>query len=148
ARVFKPRHAGQGDFQRNGDLALHLFGTRAGVLGDNFDDGRRRVGIGLDVDVNEGIAADTDKGRDSKEHDEWIADGPGNEKPDHGWFFRRPNRCACNQRTGAEKGRICPEAKSILSRRGGEGKKTWRTIKGGGVTGVGSSELRPRSAQW
>ena len=54
----EPRHAGERDFQRDGDLALDFFGRRTGELGEDFDDGRRRIGIRLDVDVEERIRAD------------------------------------------------------------------------------------------
>ena len=42
----------------NGDLPLDLLGGGAGKLGEDLDDGRRRIGIGLDVDVEERVPAD------------------------------------------------------------------------------------------
>lgn len=45
-----PRHL---DFQRNGDVALHLLGGLARVLRDDVDEGRDRVRIGLDVQAHE-----------------------------------------------------------------------------------------------
>ena len=58
-RVYcQSRHAGQRHLQRNGHLALDLLGRGAGILGDDLDDGRRRIGIGLDVDVIERVNAE------------------------------------------------------------------------------------------
>ena len=63
---FQAGHAGQGHFQGNGDLAFHLLGGGAGPLGDDLDDRRRRVGVGLDVDVVEGVAAHAARARASR----------------------------------------------------------------------------------
>ena len=51
AEVFETGHAVEGDLDRNADQALHLLGAGAGVLGDDLDQGGRRVGIRLDVQV-------------------------------------------------------------------------------------------------
>ena len=45
----QPRRAGDGYFERDRDVAFHLLGRLARVLGDDFDDGRRRIRVGLDV---------------------------------------------------------------------------------------------------
>ena len=37
-------HAGEGDLERDGDLPFDLLGARAGVLGDDLDDGGRGSG--------------------------------------------------------------------------------------------------------
>src|SRR5262249_40949366 len=36
---------------RNGDVALDLLGRLAGILGDDLDERRHRVGVGLDVQL-------------------------------------------------------------------------------------------------
>jgi len=45
----QPRRAGDGYFERDRDVTFHLLGRLARVLGDDFDDGRRRILVGLDV---------------------------------------------------------------------------------------------------
>ena len=74
-RVLQARHPRQGHFQRNRDLAFHFFGRRAGIAGHDFHDGRRRVGIGLHVDVVEGIQAEAQQG------DGQAAPRPGGSAP-------------------------------------------------------------------
>ena len=64
------RHPRQGDFQGDGDLTFDFFRGGAGVLGDDFDDGRRRVGIGFDVDVDKGIGAANAEGEAEDEDDQ------------------------------------------------------------------------------
>ena len=49
ADEFQPRRAGDRDLDRNRDVALDLLRRLAGILRDDLDDRRRRIGIGLDV---------------------------------------------------------------------------------------------------
>ena len=46
-------NAGQLDFQRNGDVALDLLGRLAVALGDDVHQRRHRIGVGLDVELEE-----------------------------------------------------------------------------------------------
>ena len=62
--VGNPRHL---DFQRDGDVALHLFRRLARVLCDDVDKGRDRIRIGLDVEAqkaDQSGGADEDEQRD------------------------------------------------------------------------------------
>ena len=63
---FEARHPIQGDFERPGDEPLHLLGARPGILGDDLDEGRRGVGIGLDVQVHGRVDARADQGDDAR----------------------------------------------------------------------------------
>ena len=56
-------HAGERHFQGDGDLPLDLLGGCAGEERDHFDDRRRRVGVGFDVDVQEGVRRRSPRGR-------------------------------------------------------------------------------------
>ena len=49
ADVFQPGRARDRDLDRNRDVALDLLRRLAGILRDDLDDRRRRIGIGLDV---------------------------------------------------------------------------------------------------
>ena len=82
-RHLQARHAGQGDFQGGGDLALHLLRGGPGVLGDDLDDRRRGVRVGLDVDVLEGEAADAREADGQQQDDEGVIDRPLDEAADH-----------------------------------------------------------------
>ena len=53
-------------------------------MGDDFDDRRRRIGIGLDVHSAERISARHGQGEREQHHDQWIVDRPVNEFGDHG----------------------------------------------------------------
>ncbi len=81
---FQAGHAGERHFQGDGDLPLDLLGRRAGEQRDHFDDRRRRVGVGLDVDVHEAIEAD-DRQEDGPQDDgDRIIERPGDELANHG----------------------------------------------------------------
>src|SRR5829696_1987964 len=73
--------AGDRDLDRNRDVALDFLGGLALLLGDDLDDRRRRIGIGLDVQGQESNAADHDKGQERDHH----------QKP--------PREAECNQTT-------------------------------------------------
>ena len=63
----QPRRAGNGDLDRDRDVALHLLGRLARVLRDDLDDGRRGVGVGLDVQDGERSVAERQEGREADE---------------------------------------------------------------------------------
>ena len=50
-QVLQPGHPVERRLQRDADQPLHLLGAGPGILGDHLDQGRRRVGVGLDVEV-------------------------------------------------------------------------------------------------
>ena len=50
-RYFQPGHPVERRLERDADQPLHLLGAGARVLRDHLDQRRRRVGIGLDVEV-------------------------------------------------------------------------------------------------
>ena len=77
-------HAGERHFQGDGDLPLDLLGGGAGEQRDHFHDGRRRVRIGLDVDVHEGEDADHREEDGEQDDDQRIVERPGDELANHG----------------------------------------------------------------
>src|SRR6185295_17322203 len=62
------RRAGDGDFERDGDVALHLLRRLAGILGDDFDDGRSGIRIGLDVESGECRIAHRQEGGEADQY--------------------------------------------------------------------------------
>ena len=46
-------NAGHLHLDRDGDVALHLLGRQAGALGDDVDERRHRIRVGLDVELEE-----------------------------------------------------------------------------------------------
>ena len=56
--------AGDRDLDRDRDVALDFLGGLTLLLGDDLDDRRRRVGVGLDVQRQEGNEAETEKRRE------------------------------------------------------------------------------------
>jgi hypothetical protein len=91
AGVLQAGHAGQRHLQRGGDLALDLLGRRPGELGDDLDDGRGRVGVRLDVDVQEGVDARGDQHGRQQDDDQGGAQPPVDELTDHGGWPSRPS---------------------------------------------------------
>ncbi len=77
-------HAGEGHFQGDGDLPLDLLGRRAGEQGDDFDDGRCRVGVGFDVDVHEAIQAEHRQEESPQDDGDRIVQRPGDDFANHG----------------------------------------------------------------
>jgi hypothetical protein len=53
--MIQTRHAVQLGLQRHGDLLLHLLGRPAVVLGDDLEQRRSGVGVGLDVQHAGGV---------------------------------------------------------------------------------------------
>ena len=60
--------AGDRDLDRDRDVALDFLRRLAGLLGDDLDDRRRRIGIGLDVQRQESTHAEPEKGRERDQH--------------------------------------------------------------------------------
>ena len=65
--------------QRDGDVAFDLLGRQSRALGDDVDHRRRRVRIGLDVQLLERHEAADDDGDEQPEHQEPAFDSEGNE---------------------------------------------------------------------
>ena len=95
ANRIQPGHAGEGDFQRDGDLAFDFFGRRTGELGEDFDDGRSGIGVRLDVDVEERIHPD-DRQRDREENDdERVVQCPLDQFANHQRLSEQSALCSC-----------------------------------------------------
>ena len=65
------------------DQPLHLLGAGAGVLGDDLDQRRRRVGISLDVQVQRRVDPQPDQGQDPQDHDQPVIQAPRDDRVDH-----------------------------------------------------------------
>ncbi len=83
ARVVEPRHAGQRDLQRDRHLPLDLLGRGARVLRDHLNDRRGRIGIGLDVDVQERIDAKSRQRHGRHDDDQAVDQGPSYQAVNH-----------------------------------------------------------------
>ena len=68
AHKLEPRRAGHRDLYGDRDVALHLLGRLTRVLGDNLDDRRRGIGVGLDIERGEGGVADGKERREPHQH--------------------------------------------------------------------------------
>ena len=77
-------HAGERHFQGNGHLPLDLLGGRAGEQRDHLDDRRRRVGVGFDVDVQEGTDPDHREEDGEQDDDERVIERPPDKLANHG----------------------------------------------------------------
>ena len=64
-QVGQPGHR---HFHGDGDVALDLLGRLAGILGDDDDLRRHRIGIGLDVEPGEADQTDHDEGEEQQDH--------------------------------------------------------------------------------
>ncbi len=53
ADLFEVRHAAEDGLDGDGDLLLHLFGGPGGILGDDFDERWRGIGVGFDIEARE-----------------------------------------------------------------------------------------------
>ena len=87
-RVLQARHPRQGHLERNRDLAFHFFRRRAGIAGHDFHDCRGGIGIGLHVDVVEGIQAVAQQGEGQEQHDQAVLHRPTNQLLDHRKYER------------------------------------------------------------
>ncbi len=83
AEVDQARHAVEGGLQGDADEALHFLGTGAGVLGDDLDDRRSRVGIRFDVQIQGGMHTNTHESQDSQDHDQAVVQAPGDDGANH-----------------------------------------------------------------
>ena len=70
--MLQVRNAVHHDFERNGDLLLHLFGRNAGPLGDDLDVVVGDVGIGLHRKAAEGNDAPDEEQQGDGEHQEAV----------------------------------------------------------------------------
>ena len=64
-------HTVQLCLERNSNLTLHLLGGPAGVLRDDLDSGRRRVGVSFNVEQLESVET-ADQQDDRKKNDEQL----------------------------------------------------------------------------
>ena len=96
-------HAGHLDLDRHGDVALDLLRRLAGILGDDVDQRRHRVGIGLDVERLVGEQA-ADHQRDAEDdHEDALLQGGG----DDGMHGERCSAdAACGRRSVAPGGAV------------------------------------------
>ncbi len=83
AGVGQARHAGQRSFQRNRDQPLDFFRRRAGILRDDLDDRRGRIGIGFHIDMEERIQAAGHQRQGQQNHDRAACGRPGDELVNH-----------------------------------------------------------------
>ena len=90
ADEFQARRAGDRDLDRDRDVALDLLGRLAGLLGDDLDDRRRRIGIGLDVQRQERDVAEAEKGRERDQHQQPPGQAKRDQTTQHEW--PRPTR--------------------------------------------------------
>ena len=64
-----PGRGGEPDLHRDRIVALHLLGGEAAGLGGDLKDHRRRIGIGLDVELGEGNDPGADEDQQSQQDD-------------------------------------------------------------------------------
>ncbi len=83
ARRVKTRHSSQRHLERDRHLALDLLGRGAGQLRNHLHNGRRGVGIGLDVDRKKRIQSARGHDDDDGHHGQAIIDGPVNQSRKH-----------------------------------------------------------------
>ena len=73
------RDAGHLHFDRDGDVALDLLRRLAGILGDDVDQRRHRVGIGLDVQLPVGEQAADHQGQCQDDHQDALLQRGGDD---------------------------------------------------------------------
>ena len=83
ADELQSRGRGDRDLDRDRDVALDLLRRLARLLGDDLDDRRRRVGIGLDVQHQERNVAEAEKGRERDHHQEPPRQAKRNQATQH-----------------------------------------------------------------
>ena len=76
-------HAPESHFEGDGDLPFDLLRGSAGELSHDLDDGRCRIGVGLDIDVQEGIKTYSYQSRAAQEDDEGVVERPLNDLTNH-----------------------------------------------------------------
>ena len=115
ADVRQTRRAGDRDLERDRDIALDFFGRLAGILRDDLDDRRRRIGIGLDVQRHEGRVADADKSREGDQRQRPPRQAERHQTTQHGSVSFRRQRgrrtsCPCSRRSRPRAGHRRPES--------------------------------------
>lgn len=80
---FEAGHSSKGDFQGDRDLPLDLQGRRAGEQRNHLDDGRRRVGVGFNVHVQERSGPEHREEHREQDDHQRIIQRPGNELSNH-----------------------------------------------------------------
>ena len=63
------RDAGHLDLNRNGHVAFHFLGRGTGVLDDDIDQRRHRIGVRLDVQFHESDGAGGENREQQKQHE-------------------------------------------------------------------------------
>ncbi len=76
-------HAGERHLQGDGDLTLDLLGRSAGEQREHLDDRRRRVGVGFDIDMHEGVEADRREEERPEDDGDRAIERPGDELANH-----------------------------------------------------------------
>ena len=79
----EPRHAGEGHFEGDRDLSLDLFGRGSGKLRKDLDDRGSRIGIRLDIDVEERERPDDRQSKACQKHDERVIQCPLDQLTNH-----------------------------------------------------------------
>ena len=110
ADVSETRRARDRNFKRDRDVTLDFFGRLAGILRDDLDDRRRRIGISLDVHRLESGVTDTNKSREGDQRQRPPRQAERHQATQHGSvsFRRRRGRrtsCPCSRhfRLGADR---------------------------------------------
>ena len=80
ADLIQFRRAVQSRLQRDRHLLLHLLRRPRGILRDKLDHRRRRIRVGLDVELQEGIGADRQHRQKHNENDVAIAKENANQR--------------------------------------------------------------------
>ena len=77
---FQARHAVERNLDRPRHQAFHLLGAGARVLRDHLDQGRCRVGIGFDIQVQGRVNPRPDQGKHADHDDQTIMQTPGDDR--------------------------------------------------------------------
>ena len=100
------RRAGDGDFERDGDVALHLLRRLAGILGDDFDDGRSGIRIGLDVESGECRIAHRQEGGEADQYQRPARETERDQAGKHASTGLAPPHHACGPTARAARRRL------------------------------------------
>ncbi len=94
ADVREPRHAGEADLEGDRDVTLGLLAAPAVGLGDHLDEGRHRVGVGLDVEHLVRPQPDDQQPGGERDHDRGHRQGKADQSLNHGVLERAAMRDA------------------------------------------------------